>query len=89
MHCQPWRPHNNHGTPTALLHIANREYAVLADVPRARRISHKEVFQVERKRLEQQTRARSPGREEVARLFGQQRRSYCCPPPPPADGHLF
>ncbi|CAJ0949626.1 unnamed protein product [Ranitomeya imitator] len=30
--------------------------------------------QVEKKRLEQKTRARSPGREEVARLFGQQRR---------------
>ncbi|XP_041431736.1 myosin phosphatase Rho-interacting protein isoform X8 [Xenopus laevis] len=54
--------------------IANRQYAILADVPRARRISHRDAFQVERKRLEQQNRARSPGREEVARLFGQQRR---------------
>ncbi|XP_053550582.1 myosin phosphatase Rho-interacting protein isoform X2 [Bombina bombina] len=56
------------------LHLANREYAILADVPRARRISHKDAFQVEKKRLEQRIRARSPGREEVARLFGQQRR---------------
>ncbi|XP_078521353.1 myosin phosphatase Rho-interacting protein isoform X3 [Lissotriton helveticus] len=51
-----------------------RQYATLADIPRARRISHREAFQVERKRLEQKTRARSPGREEVERLFGQQRR---------------
>ncbi|XP_075686783.1 myosin phosphatase Rho-interacting protein isoform X2 [Rhinoderma darwinii] len=72
-HCQSREPLINHGAPTAL-HFANREYAVLADVPRARRITHREVFQVERKRLEQRTRARSPGRDEVARLFGQQRR---------------
>ncbi|XP_029433295.1 myosin phosphatase Rho-interacting protein isoform X2 [Rhinatrema bivittatum] len=55
-------------------HRASRQYTVLADVPRARRISHREAFQVEWKRLEQRTRARSPGREEVARLFGQERR---------------
>ncbi|XP_071975927.1 myosin phosphatase Rho-interacting protein isoform X3 [Engystomops pustulosus] len=71
---QPQEPHNNHRTPAAPLHVANREYVMLADVPRARRITHRELFQVERKRLEQKTRARSPGREEVARLFGQQRR---------------
>ncbi|XP_069066154.1 myosin phosphatase Rho-interacting protein isoform X2 [Pleurodeles waltl] len=53
---------------------AARQYATLADIPRARRISNREAFQVERKRLEQKTRARSPGREEVERLFGQQRR---------------
>uniref|UniRef100_A0A6I8SWP1 Myosin phosphatase Rho interacting protein n=1 Tax=Xenopus tropicalis TaxID=8364 RepID=A0A6I8SWP1_XENTR len=62
--------HNGHSTVS----IANRQYAILADVPRARRISHRDAFQVERRRLEQQNRARSPGREEVARLFGQQRR---------------
>ncbi|XP_040296788.1 myosin phosphatase Rho-interacting protein isoform X5 [Bufo bufo] len=72
-HCLSPEPHVNHGTPTAL-HVANREYVILADVPRARRISHREVFQVEKKRLEQKTRARSPGREEVARLFGLRRR---------------
>ncbi|XP_075421962.1 myosin phosphatase Rho-interacting protein isoform X2 [Ascaphus truei] len=55
-------------------HRANRQYAILADVPRARRISHRDAFQVEKRRLEQRTRARSPGKEEVARLFGQQRR---------------
>ncbi|XP_041434756.1 protein outspread isoform X2 [Xenopus laevis] len=62
--------HNGHSP----FSIANRQYAILADVPRARRISHRDAFQVERKRLEQQNRARSPGREEVARMFGQQRR---------------
>ncbi|XP_077130412.1 myosin phosphatase Rho-interacting protein isoform X3 [Ranitomeya variabilis] len=73
-HCQPREPPVSNGTTAALLHVANREYVILADVPRARRITHREVFQVEKKRLEQKTRARSPGREEVARIFGQQRR---------------
>ncbi|XP_077602956.1 myosin phosphatase Rho-interacting protein isoform X3 [Crocuta crocuta] len=53
---------------------ASRQYATLADVPKAVRISHREAFQVERRRLERRTRARSPGREEVARLFGNERR---------------
>lgn len=53
---------------------ASRQYATLADVPKAIRISHREAFQVERRRLEHSTRARSPGREEVARLFGNERR---------------
>ncbi|XP_059764721.1 myosin phosphatase Rho-interacting protein isoform X6 [Balaenoptera ricei] len=53
---------------------ASRQYATLADVPKAIRISHREAFQVERRRLERRTRARSPGREEVARLFGSERR---------------
>ncbi|XP_038619737.1 myosin phosphatase Rho-interacting protein isoform X2 [Tachyglossus aculeatus] len=53
---------------------ANRQYATIADVPKAIRISNREAFQVERKRLERRTRARSPGREEVARLFGNERR---------------
>ncbi|XP_072453152.1 myosin phosphatase Rho-interacting protein isoform X2 [Notamacropus eugenii] len=53
---------------------ASRQYTTLADVPKAIRISNREAFQVERRRLERKTRARSPGREEVARLFGNQRR---------------
>ncbi|XP_062999296.1 myosin phosphatase Rho-interacting protein isoform X2 [Elgaria multicarinata webbii] len=53
---------------------ASRQYATLADVPKAVRISNRDAFQVERKRLERRTRARSPGREEVARLFGNERR---------------
>ncbi|OXB82792.1 UNVERIFIED_CONTAM: hypothetical protein H355_000490 [Colinus virginianus] len=52
----------------------SRQYTTLADVPKAVRISNREAFQVERKRLERRTRARSPGREEVARLFGNERR---------------
>ncbi|XP_037664509.1 myosin phosphatase Rho-interacting protein isoform X3 [Choloepus didactylus] len=53
---------------------AGWQYATLADVPRAVRISHREAFQAERRRLERRARARSPGREEVARLFGNERR---------------
>ncbi|XP_023440748.2 LOW QUALITY PROTEIN: myosin phosphatase Rho-interacting protein [Dasypus novemcinctus] len=52
----------------------SRQYATLADVPKAVRISHREAFQVERRRLERRARAHSPGREEVARLFGSERR---------------
>ncbi|KAM5151785.1 LOW QUALITY PROTEIN: uncharacterized protein ACMZJ9_010037 [Mantella aurantiaca] len=69
-HCQPQEPR----TPPGHLFLASKDYALMADVPRARRISHKDLFQVEKKRLEQRSRARSPGREEVARLFGQRRR---------------
>lgn len=51
-----------------------RSYATLADVPRARRLSHREAFRSERKRQELRARTRSPGREEVERLFGHQRK---------------
>ncbi|XP_066544900.1 myosin phosphatase Rho-interacting protein isoform X5 [Amia ocellicauda] len=50
------------------------DYACLADVPKAKRISHRDAFRAEKKRQEQRSRTRSPGREEVARLFGQERR---------------
>ncbi|XP_073492415.1 myosin phosphatase Rho-interacting protein isoform X1 [Aquarana catesbeiana] len=73
-HCQPEELDLEPRTPSGPLYMANKEYALLADVPRARRISQRELFQVEKKRLEQRSRGRSPGREEVARLFGQQRR---------------
>ncbi|XP_040212293.1 myosin phosphatase Rho-interacting protein isoform X7 [Rana temporaria] len=73
-HCQPEELDLEPRTPSGPSYTANKEYALLADVPRARRISHRELFQVEKKRLEQRSRGRSPGREEVARLFGQQRR---------------
>ncbi|XP_078237410.1 myosin phosphatase Rho-interacting protein isoform X3 [Pogona vitticeps] len=53
---------------------ASRQYATLADVPKAIRISNRDAFQVEKKRLERRSRARSPGREEVVRLFGSERR---------------
>lgn len=50
------------------------EYAALSDVPRARRLSYREAFRPEKKHQELRARTRSPGREEVARLFGQERR---------------
>lgn len=50
------------------------EYAALSDVPRARRLSYREAFRPEKKLQELRARTRSPGREEVARLFGQERR---------------
>ncbi|XP_018428135.1 PREDICTED: myosin phosphatase Rho-interacting protein isoform X2 [Nanorana parkeri] len=73
-HCQLQELEPDPRTPSVPLFPANREYTLLADVPRARRISHRDLFQVEKKKLEQISRARSPGREEVARLFGQRRR---------------
>ncbi|XP_030622933.1 myosin phosphatase Rho-interacting protein isoform X2 [Chanos chanos] len=51
-----------------------RGYVELADVPRARRLSHREAFRSERKHQELRARTRSPGREEIARLFGEERR---------------
>ncbi|KAJ0060176.1 hypothetical protein NL108_004022, partial [Boleophthalmus pectinirostris] len=53
---------------------AGREYAVLSDVPRARRLTYREAFRSDRKQQEIRARTRSPGREEVARLFGEERR---------------
>uniref|UniRef100_A0A8C9TLX7 Myosin phosphatase Rho interacting protein n=1 Tax=Scleropages formosus TaxID=113540 RepID=A0A8C9TLX7_SCLFO len=56
---------------------ATREYVSLADVPRAKRLSHQEAFRSEKKWLERRARTRSPGREEVERLFGHERRLVC------------
>ncbi|XP_046888775.1 uncharacterized protein si:ch73-103b11.2 isoform X7 [Hypomesus transpacificus] len=52
---------------------AGREYVALSDVPRARRLSHREAFRSDKKRQELRARTRSPGREEVARIFGEER----------------
>uniref|UniRef100_A0A671LBR0 Myosin-2 heavy chain-like n=1 Tax=Sinocyclocheilus anshuiensis TaxID=1608454 RepID=A0A671LBR0_9TELE len=49
-------------------------YAALADVPRARRLNHREAFRSSKERQELRARKRSPGREEVVRLFGHERR---------------
>ncbi|XP_058622136.1 centrosome-associated protein CEP250 isoform X5 [Onychostoma macrolepis] len=49
-------------------------YAALADVPRARRLSHRDAYRSSQKRQELRARTRSPGREEVERLFGRERR---------------
>ncbi|XP_068610973.1 rootletin [Brachionichthys hirsutus] len=53
---------------------SGRDYTSLSDVPRARRLSYCEAFRSDKKRQELRARTRSPGREEVARLFGQERR---------------
>ncbi|XP_051543359.1 golgin subfamily A member 4-like isoform X2 [Myxocyprinus asiaticus] len=51
-----------------------QSYAALADVPRARRLSHREAFRSNHWRPELRARTKSPGREEVERLFGLDRR---------------
>ncbi|XP_054913734.1 227 kDa spindle- and centromere-associated protein isoform X4 [Poeciliopsis prolifica] len=53
---------------------SGREYTALSDVPRARILSYKETFRSEKRRQELRERTRSPGREEVVRLFGEERR---------------
>ncbi|XP_057682399.1 uncharacterized protein si:ch73-103b11.2 isoform X2 [Corythoichthys intestinalis] len=53
---------------------SGRQYAALSDVPRARRMTYREAFHSKKKRQELRERTRSPGREEVARLFGEERR---------------
>uniref|UniRef100_A0A4W6G3U2 Myosin phosphatase Rho interacting protein n=1 Tax=Lates calcarifer TaxID=8187 RepID=A0A4W6G3U2_LATCA len=58
---------------------SGREYAALSDVPRARRLSYREAFRSEKKRQELRARTRSPGREEVARLFGEERKDRSVP----------
>ncbi|XP_059391396.1 trichohyalin-like [Carassius carassius] len=51
-----------------------RGYAVLADVPRARRLNRREASRSSKEQQELRARTRSPGREEVERLFGHDRR---------------
>ncbi|XP_051971103.1 myosin phosphatase Rho-interacting protein-like isoform X2 [Xyrauchen texanus] len=51
-----------------------QSYAALADVPRARRLSHREAFRSNHWRPELRACTKSPGREEVERLFGLDRR---------------
>uniref|UniRef100_A0A673BXY8 Myosin phosphatase Rho interacting protein n=1 Tax=Sphaeramia orbicularis TaxID=375764 RepID=A0A673BXY8_9TELE len=58
---------------------SGREYAALSDVPRARRLTYREAFRSEKKRQDLRTRTRSPGREEVARLFGEERKDRSVP----------
>ncbi|KAJ1173618.1 hypothetical protein NDU88_005447 [Pleurodeles waltl] len=53
---------------------SRRDYTVLADIPQAKRISNTEAFELERRQMELKMRHRSPGRVEVERLFGQDRR---------------
>ncbi|XP_065114881.1 uncharacterized protein [Paramisgurnus dabryanus] len=49
-------------------------YATLADVPRAKRLNHREAFRSSQRRQDVRARTRSPGREEIERLFGRERR---------------
>uniref|UniRef100_A0A672FFC0 Myosin phosphatase Rho interacting protein n=1 Tax=Salarias fasciatus TaxID=181472 RepID=A0A672FFC0_SALFA len=58
---------------------SGREYAALSDVPRARRLTYREAFRSDKKRQELRTRTRSPGREEVARLFGEEPKDRSVP----------
>ncbi|XP_043567705.1 protein outspread-like isoform X4 [Chiloscyllium plagiosum] len=51
----------------------NLDYAKMADVPKAKRISDKQAFQAN-KDQEQRFRTCSPGRAELTRLFGSERR---------------
>ncbi|XP_061564297.1 uncharacterized protein si:ch73-103b11.2 isoform X3 [Cololabis saira] len=76
-----WEGHNGGGGSTSSVSgggsrvgRAGREYTTLSDVPRARRLSYREAFRSEKRRQELRARTRSPGREEVARLFGEERR---------------
>lgn len=66
-----------HRGPAGALGRAGRGgqgYAALADVPRAKRLNHREAFRSSQRRQEVRARTRSPGREEVERLFGLERR---------------
>ncbi|KAM9424822.1 myosin phosphatase Rho-interacting protein isoform 2-T2 [Pholidichthys leucotaenia] len=77
-----WEGHSNGGGSTSSVGDggggrvgrSGREYATLSDVPRARRMTYREAFHSDKKRQELRARTRSPGREEVARLFGEERR---------------
>ncbi|KAG6920590.1 TRIO and F-actin binding protein, partial [Chelydra serpentina] len=50
--------------------LVRQEYTVLADLPKPKRISHREAFEQERS----SSRTQSPGRAEVERIFGYERR---------------
>ncbi|XP_048473597.1 uncharacterized protein LOC109924006 [Rhincodon typus] len=54
--------------------LLRRDYTVLADIPMPKRIISREKLEQDCKQLGQKNRTRSPGREEVERLFGQERR---------------
>ncbi|XP_062989578.1 TRIO and F-actin-binding protein isoform X2 [Elgaria multicarinata webbii] len=50
--------------------LMRQEYTVLADLPKPKRLNHRQAFEKERS----SSRTRSPGRAEVERIFGQERR---------------
>ncbi|XP_043924580.1 TRIO and F-actin-binding protein isoform X2 [Protopterus annectens] len=51
-----------------------RDYTILADLPKPKRISSMETCEQEKRYLGMRIRMRSPGREEVERIFGHERR---------------
>ncbi|XP_032869017.1 uncharacterized protein LOC116966787 [Amblyraja radiata] len=53
---------------------SRRDYSALADIPKTKRISGRDKLEQDCKQLAPRARNRSPGREEVDRLFGQERR---------------
>nr|CAB3228441.1 trichohyalin [Phallusia mammillata] len=50
-----------------------KDFQNLADVPKAKRISSRH-YKEQKKEIERRSRARSPGREEIDRIFGRERR---------------
>ncbi|KAF7240627.1 TRIO and F-actin-binding protein [Varanus komodoensis] len=50
--------------------LMKHEYTVLADVPKPKRLNHRQAFEKDRRN----SRTCSPGRAEVERIFGQERR---------------
>ncbi|XP_042323029.1 TRIO and F-actin-binding protein isoform X2 [Sceloporus undulatus] len=50
--------------------LMRQEYTVLADLPKPKRLSHRQAFEKDRS----SSRTRSPGRAEVERIFGLERR---------------
>ncbi|XP_072348129.1 uncharacterized protein [Scyliorhinus torazame] len=54
--------------------LLHRDYTALADIPKPKRIISRERLEQDYKQPGQRHRTRSPGLEEVDRLFGQERR---------------
>ncbi|KAJ6658982.1 hypothetical protein lerEdw1_019619 [Lerista edwardsae] len=50
--------------------LVRQDYTVLADLPKPKRLNHRQAFEKERS----SSRTRSPGRAEVERIFGHERR---------------
>ncbi|XP_008108902.1 TRIO and F-actin-binding protein isoform X1 [Anolis carolinensis] len=62
-----WRTSGSHESRHGLM---RQEYTVLADVPKTKRLNHRQAFEKDRS----SSRTQSPGRAEVERIFGLERR---------------
>ncbi|XP_053263044.1 TRIO and F-actin-binding protein isoform X1 [Podarcis raffonei] len=62
---QSWR---TSGSSEGRHGLMKQEYSMLADLPKVKRLDHRQAFEKER------SRTRSPGRAEVERIFGHERR---------------